>query len=321
MKENYAVENALGTIGAVLWMVQILPQIIKSHREKTTKGLSASLMFIWALASFFLGAYIVAQKLSIPLQVQPQAFGVLAAVSWCQCLHYERGYSLKSVWAIFIAFCCAFAGFEAGSVYALWAGQRNGVEWPILMYGYISAVLLAVALLPQYWEIYKYREVIGISLLFMVVDILGGVFSFLSLFFRNHLDIAAFVSYSLVVVLDGIVVILYFILNPIAERRRARQAGRHSDSEAKIEGSSSVGMSTVPTLVGHGLMIDKEVQDDGDRRQDNVRVDSEMEQSRVDDRGRMKAGGAEAEVHEPNAQGHETTGSSGEHSEESVKGH
>lgn len=121
--------------------------------------------------------------------------------------------------------------------------------------------------------------------------------------------------------LDGIVVILYFILNPIAERRRARQAGRHSDSEAKIEGSSSVGMSTVPTLVGHGLMIDKEVQDDGDRRQDNVRVDSEMEQSRVDDKGRMKAGGAEAEVHEPNAQGHETMGSSGEHSEVSVKGH
>lgn len=62
----------------------------------------------------------MAQKLSIPLQVQPQAFGVLAAVSWCQCLHYERGYSLKSVWAIFIAFCCVFAGFEAGSVYALW---------------------------------------------------------------------------------------------------------------------------------------------------------------------------------------------------------
>lgn len=30
----------------------------------------------------------------------------------------------------------------------------------------------------------------------MVVDILGGVFSFLSLFFREDLDIAAFVSYS-----------------------------------------------------------------------------------------------------------------------------
>lgn len=148
MKENHAAENALGTIGAILWMVQILPQIIKSHREKTTKGLSASLMLwvifcslyslvnwltkkksIWALASLFLGAYIVAQKLSIPLQVQPQAFGVLAAVSWCQCLHYERGYSLKSVWAIFIGFCCIFAGFEVGSVYALWV--RSPINPPL----------------------------------------------------------------------------------------------------------------------------------------------------------------------------------------------
>lgn len=115
--------------------------------------------------------------------------------------------------------------------------------------------------------------------------------------------------------LDGIVVILYFILNPIADRRRARQAGRHSDSEAKIEGSSSVGMSTAPTLVGHGLMIDKEVQDDGDRRQDNVRVDSETDQSRVDDRERMKAGGAEVEVRGPKAQGHESV----DHQESIVK--
>lgn len=47
---------------------------------------------------------------------------------------------------------------------------------------------------PQYWEIYKLRQVIGISLFFLSVDILGGVFSFLSLFFREDLDIAAFVG-------------------------------------------------------------------------------------------------------------------------------
>ena len=46
---------------------------------------------------------------------------------------------------------------------------------------------------PQYWEIYKLRQVIGISLFFLSVDILGGIFSFLSLFFREDLDIAAFV--------------------------------------------------------------------------------------------------------------------------------
>lgn len=47
---------------------------------------------------------------------------------------------------------------------------------------------------PQYWEIYKLKEVVGVSLLFMAVDIAGGVFSLLSLFFREDLDIAALVS-------------------------------------------------------------------------------------------------------------------------------
>ncbi|WVQ71640.1 hypothetical protein IAR50_001180 [Cryptococcus sp. DSM 104548] len=268
MKQNKAAENALGTIGAIFWMIQIAPQIIKSHREKTTKGLSASLMFIWALASLFLGAYNVVQELSIPLQIQPQAFGALAAVSTCQCLHYERGYSKKKVWALFIGFCSIFAGFEAGSVYALRAGLGNGVEWPITMYGYIAAVLLAVALLPQYWEIYRFKEVIGISLMFMAVDILGGIFSFASLFFRTDLDVAAFVSYVLVVILDGIVVLLYFILNPIARRRRRAEGTeekREGDPEARLPSTSTT--STEPTLVGHGMMIDKEEQGEGQSRE------------------------------------------------------
>lgn len=77
------------------------------------------------------------------------------------------------------------------------------------------------------------------------------MFSFLSLFFREELDIAAFVSlnsstrsrvqsitpiltectltrqvsYALVVVLDSIVIILAWILNPLARRRRAREGG------------------------------------------------------------------------------------------------
>ena len=53
---------------------------------------------------------------------------------------------------------------------------------------------------PQYYEIYKHREVIGISLTFMTVDLLGGVFSILSLVMKESLDITASVAYSLVVV-------------------------------------------------------------------------------------------------------------------------
>ncbi|GFZ46145.1 hypothetical protein JCM24511_04392 [Saitozyma sp. JCM 24511] len=233
--ENKPVENALGTIGAVLWTIQILPQIVKSYRTKSTLGLSAGLMFIWAIASWFLGSYIVVQRLSIPLQIQPQLFGSLAAVSVAQCLYYDKGWSKLRAVLFFITFEVLFAGFEAGSVFALWAGQDRGVYWPTTMYGYISAVLLAVALLPQYWEIYRLREVVGISLTFMAVDILGGIFSFLSLFFRDSLDVAAFVSYALVVLLDGIVVILAFILNPIARRRRAHEKAMHTIPTGETE--------------------------------------------------------------------------------------
>jgi uncharacterized protein with PQ loop repeat len=44
MKENNAVQNALATIGAVFWTIQIIPQIVKSYRSKSTLGLSAILM-------------------------------------------------------------------------------------------------------------------------------------------------------------------------------------------------------------------------------------------------------------------------------------
>ena len=53
---------------------------------------------------------------------------------------------------------------------------------------------------PQYYEIYKYREVKGISIPFMTIDLLGGVFSDLSLIFKPKFDVIAGVAYSLVVV-------------------------------------------------------------------------------------------------------------------------
>jgi hypothetical protein len=53
---------------------------------------------------------------------------------------------------------------------------------------------------PQYYEIYRLRAVVGISLTFMAVDLLGGLFSILSLVFKSRFDAIAGVAYSLVVV-------------------------------------------------------------------------------------------------------------------------
>jgi len=87
-------------------------------------------------------------------------------------------------------------------------------------FGIFSAVLIAVGLIPQYIEIWRLGEVIGISLVFMAIDIMGGVFSLLSLAFRRKFDVVASTTYIAVIVMDGVVVVCALILNPRARRRR-----------------------------------------------------------------------------------------------------
>jgi len=50
------------------------------------------------------------------------------------------------------------------------------------------------------------------------------VFSDLSLVFREKFDVLAAIAYTLVIVLDGIIIIAATILNPRARKRRKREA-------------------------------------------------------------------------------------------------
>jgi len=100
----------------------------------------------------------------------------------------------------------------------------------VRFFGILSSALISLALLPQYYEIYKHGAVIGISLTFMAVDLLGAVFSILSLAFKSHFDATAAVAYSLVAVMDGLVLVLAVVLNPRAERR-----ARRADLTGRVE--------------------------------------------------------------------------------------
>lgn len=82
--------NVLGTLGTVFWCVQLVPQIWRNYRTKSTVGLPESMMLLWSISSVPFGAYAIAQQFNIPLIVQPQCFGVLCGVSWAQCLIYGR---------------------------------------------------------------------------------------------------------------------------------------------------------------------------------------------------------------------------------------
>lgn len=69
--------------------------------------------------------------------------------------------------------------FELGMVYALRPSYNRGEssgEAGVEFFGILSAVTIALGLLPQYFEIYKQKEVVGISVLFMTVDLMGGEF-------------------------------------------------------------------------------------------------------------------------------------------------
>jgi len=55
--------------------------------------------------------------------------------------------------------------YEAGK-----ASGRSGVEF----FGIFASVIIALALLPQYYEVWHHKEVVGISISFMFIDAAGG---------------------------------------------------------------------------------------------------------------------------------------------------
>lgn len=93
-----------------------------------------------------------------------------------------------------------FGGLEAILVVSLRPMHDKGNHVPTNFFGILAAVLISAAFLPQYWEIYRLKEVVGISILFISIDMIGGVFSDLSLIFKKEFDAIAAVSYTSVVV-------------------------------------------------------------------------------------------------------------------------
>jgi len=243
MPVNAAAENVLGTIGAICWTVQLIPQIWKSWHNKSTRGLSPWLVFLWGISCVPLGVYVIVQNLNIPLILQPQLFGLLSLTSWGQCLYYEG--KRTKLFSILTTLCVIITagGLEAGLVFAVRPSYRRGNEGPVRFFGIFSSALISLSLLPQYYEIYKHKEVIGISILFMFIDLLGGVFSDLSLVFKAKFDVIASITYSLVVFMDGLVIVAAMILNP-----RARRLRRDRESELEYRASTEVDAPTPTTL-------------------------------------------------------------------------
>lgn len=246
MPLNPIAENVLGTIGTILWSGQLIPQIWKSWHEHSTAGLSHLLVLFWGLSALPFGVYAIVQNLSVPLMVQPQLFGFLCFFSWGQYLYYDKGTSRMTACLIAGSIMLAIGALEAGLVFAVRPSMnRRAIDF----FGIFASTIIAAGLLPQYWEIIKRKEVVGISIPFMTIDLLGGVFSDLSLIFRPKFDIIAAATFTAVIVMDGLVIIAALVLNPLARRRRRLETARAEQESPPSNGPRQMTQSSTTTTI------------------------------------------------------------------------
>ncbi|CBY02132.1 hypothetical protein IAQ61_006717 [Plenodomus lingam] len=214
--------NVFGTLGAVLWSLQLLPQIWKNWRRHDSESLSAMFFLSWAIAGVPLGVYNIVDDFNIALQVQPNILILLSLFTWSQCKYYGDHWNLVKIAAWFVAMALVLGGVETGLVFALRVADTRGLKWPSTLMAVLAAVLLAGGVLRHYVDMFKTRSDAGLSLKFAFLDASGDVASILSVVFQPQLSILGLVIYGseLVIWLGLIFVVIYFRM---ANRKTSRE--------------------------------------------------------------------------------------------------
>ncbi|KAJ9317463.1 hypothetical protein DTO271D3_2284 [Paecilomyces variotii] len=234
--------TVLGTIGTVLWCVQLIPQIWYNWRQKKTDGLPPVMMFLWAACAVPMGTYMILQKVNVPLQVQPQMFSFFSLISWGQILYYNHNYSLRRATLAVLGTGVLLGGLETMFILCLRIPYNKGITWPDLLFGAIAAVMLALGLIPPYFEIRKRKgRVVGINWFFLAMDTAGGLFSLFALVAQGSFDILGGIMYIIVVVLEGGIYISHIIWR-IRNRKllkEAKAAGKSVDEMLELQRKES----------------------------------------------------------------------------------
>ncbi|KAF2173935.1 hypothetical protein M409DRAFT_16204 [Zasmidium cellare ATCC 36951] len=244
--DNPALANAFGTLGAVCWSVQLIPQIVINWRRHNATGLQPTMMMLWAWAGVPLGVYNIVSNFNIALQIQPQILAVLSLLTWIQCYYYEQKWSIARSLAVVLPIASIMAGIEVALVYALRMGVRRHVHWPVTLMAVLAALFLALGVLRHYWDIYVHRTVRGISFLFVGIDALGDLTSIISVVFQPKLDVLGLVIYGTELVLwIGIFACGgYYNLVPwIRKKQRERRAPAHELGPAQ----HGIGLHDLPS--------------------------------------------------------------------------
>lgn len=105
-----------------------------------------------------------------------------------------------------------FAGVELGLVYAIRPPYQRGIDWPVLLIGIISFILLIGAYFGVPIELLKRRgRVIGIDFVFLTVDWCGAFFSLMSLIAQSEFDVLFGTMYALCCAIEMSMVVSHLI--------------------------------------------------------------------------------------------------------------
>ncbi|KAI1610256.1 PQ loop repeat-domain-containing protein [Exophiala viscosa] len=226
-----AAANVLGTIGTVCWSIQLLPQIYRSYRTKSTVGVPPLMMLFWSISGVPFGAYAIAQNFNIPIQIQPQCFCLFCLVNWGQCKYYSSKWKARHVIMICTAILVVDAGLQGLLVWLLRKGyHKKHLEWPMTLVGSLAFVLLISGYIPIPFELVKRRgRVVGIDLWFLTIDWLGAFFSLMSLVVQNTFDPLFGTLYAACIEMSMFISHGIWLLRTRRLRKKCKEAGLEFD--------------------------------------------------------------------------------------------
>lgn len=235
--------NVLGTIGTILWCIQLTPQIFRNYKHKDCTGLPPLMMFMWAFSGVPFSIYFFGTDASIPLRIQPQLFTFFCTISWAQTLFYPPMKLNKRKLVIYLVlFLVVSIGLEVGLILWLRPLHRRGITWPMLVVGIVASVLLAVGLIPPYFELAKRKgRVVGFNFFFLAMDSGGALFSMLSVIVGD-MDVMSLILYAIVLGMEmGIFASqIFWYLNGGRQVIREEKLALVADEDASVKEETTV---------------------------------------------------------------------------------
>ncbi|ODQ77401.1 hypothetical protein BABINDRAFT_163647 [Babjeviella inositovora NRRL Y-12698] len=183
MANNNVAANVLATIGATLWCIQLIPQIIRNYRVKDCTGLPPLMMFLWMISGIPFGIYFSVTDATIPVKIQPHLFTFFASLTFIQTLYYPPVQIPKTrVIAVIVLTYATAIGLEVGVILNMiprYKANGHDNDWgPVLAVGVTASILLAAGLIPPYLELSKNKgRVVGLNFMFLAMDCAGAIFS------------------------------------------------------------------------------------------------------------------------------------------------